>query len=153
MAMSRVIIYSKRSASMRVKNWRKAVKVKWYVKDITRWYVELAERAEPKLNGHGQLEWLERMEQELDNLRSALEWSLHNDFDLGLRITNALMRFWVIRDHESNAFNMWKNCLQPDLLDPTPFHARALGLLPGWRYLQPPGKQMMPCRSWRDNVT
>jgi predicted ATPase len=81
-----------------------------------RWVVDLSERAEPKLRGHGQLEWLERMDNEIDNIRSALEWSLYNDFDLGLRITSALMRFWTVRSHEQECIQYVDKLLDAGLL-------------------------------------
>ena len=40
------------------------------------WYLGLAEKAEPELEGPDQVEWIDRLELELDNLRVALEWSL-----------------------------------------------------------------------------
>jgi tetratricopeptide (TPR) repeat protein len=92
-----------------------------------RWVVELSERAEPKLRGHGQLEWLERMDNEIDNIRSALEWSLYNNFDLGLRIISALMRFWGVRSHEQECIQYVNQLLEAGVLSPSPLHARALG--------------------------
>jgi predicted ATPase len=43
-----------------------------------RFFLELAERAEPKLRGREQLIWMERLETEHDNLRTALDWALSN---------------------------------------------------------------------------
>ena len=91
------------------------------------WVVELSERAEPKLRGHGQLEWLERIDNEIDNIRSALEWSLNSNFDLGLRITSALMRFWGVRSHEQECIQYVDQLLEAGVLSPSPLHARALG--------------------------
>ena len=65
------------------------------------WYLALAERAEPELHGPNQLAWLERLEQNHDNLRAALEWSL-SDADTaapGLRLAAALHDFWDIHNH------------------------------------------------------
>jgi predicted ATPase/DNA-binding SARP family transcriptional activator len=92
----------------------------------TRWYVELAERAEPKLRGHGQIEWLDRMEQEHDNVRAALEWSLNNNIDLGLRIANGLIWFWDTRDHALEGLQQMGKLLAAGPLDPSRLHARAL---------------------------
>jgi predicted ATPase len=55
------------------------------------YFLALAEEAEPELEGADQLEWLERLEEEHDNLRAALSWSLGGgDAELGLRIAGAL---------------------------------------------------------------
>ena len=65
------------------------------------WYLALAERAEPELHGPNQIAWLERLEQNHDNLRAALDWSV-NDADTsaqGLRLAAALCDFWDIHNH------------------------------------------------------
>jgi predicted ATPase/class 3 adenylate cyclase len=91
-----------------------------------RWCVDLAERAEPKLRGHGQLEWLDRIEQELDNVRSALEWCINNNIDLGFRIMNGLKWFWGIRDHALEGNQHMERLMKAGHLDPTPLHAKSL---------------------------
>ncbi|MDF2702547.1 MAG: adenylate/guanylate cyclase protein [Rubrobacteraceae bacterium] len=66
------------------------------------YFLALAEEAEPELEGADQLEWLERLEEEHDNLRAALSWSLGGgDAELGLRIAGALWFFWEVRGHTS----------------------------------------------------
>jgi non-specific serine/threonine protein kinase len=67
-----------------------------------RYFLELAEQAEPALNGPAQAEWLRRLEQEHDNLRAALDWALaSNDGETAARLTGALGRFWSTRGHWS----------------------------------------------------
>jgi non-specific serine/threonine protein kinase len=63
-------------------------------------YLVLAERAEPELHGPGQLKWLEQLEQEHDNLRAAMEWSLAvGEEDEALRLAGAMWWFWHVRGH------------------------------------------------------
>ena len=63
-------------------------------------FVSLAEEAEPRLQEADQATWLSRLEQEHDNLRAALEWSLVSTaMDPGLRLCGALQRFWITRGH------------------------------------------------------
>jgi non-specific serine/threonine protein kinase len=63
-------------------------------------FVTLAEVAEWQLLGPEQSYWLNRFEQEQDNLRAALDWATHDDGDaLGLRLAGALWRYWISRDH------------------------------------------------------
>ena len=66
------------------------------------YFLALAEEAEPKLMGAEQAEWLQRLEEEHDNLRSALEWSLADaGSQKDLRLCGALQRFWSTRGHLS----------------------------------------------------
>ena len=66
------------------------------------YFLALAEAAEPKLDGADQAEWLKRLEEEHDNLRSALDWSLvEAGSGGGLRLCGALQKFWWTRGHFS----------------------------------------------------
>src|SRR5205823_6185366 len=63
---------------------------------------ELVEAAESKLAGPEQAESLERLEQEHDNLRAALQWCLDTrDAEMGLRLAGAAWRFWLVRGYLS----------------------------------------------------
>ncbi len=65
-----------------------------------RWFVGLAETAEPQLNGSEQQVWVERLERDLDNIRAALQWAFdHGCAELAARICGAIWRFWWIRGH------------------------------------------------------
>lgn len=67
------------------------------------YYLALGERVEPELVGARQVEWLERLETERNNLRTALSWALVREdaeregrAELGLRLATALGRFWGV---------------------------------------------------------
>jgi predicted ATPase len=63
------------------------------------YYLYLAETAEPHLRKTEQIEWLDRLETEHDNLRSALEWTLEKPAaEFSLRLAGALSPFWDTRD-------------------------------------------------------
>jgi tetratricopeptide (TPR) repeat protein len=69
-------------------------------------YLHLAEAADSQLKGSGQLEWLSRLEQEHDNLRAAVEWSLMDGEsepgekdDQALELVAALCWFWQIHGY------------------------------------------------------
>ncbi len=61
------------------------------------YFLGLAEEAEPHLKSHDQKHYLELIEMEHDNIRSALAWS--TDGDYRLRIASAMHRFWLIRGY------------------------------------------------------
>jgi predicted ATPase/class 3 adenylate cyclase len=61
-------------------------------------YLGFAEEAESHLRGADQLVWVERLETEHDNLRSALAWSLESaDVERALRLAGAAAYFWELR--------------------------------------------------------
>jgi non-specific serine/threonine protein kinase len=63
------------------------------------WSLSLAELAKPELIGPRQVAWLDRLEQEQDNLRAALEWALEREpADRALRLAAAVWRLWHVRD-------------------------------------------------------
>src|SRR5258708_35406653 len=66
------------------------------------YYLTLAEEAEPRLLGAEQAQWLDRLEQEHENLRAALGWMLDraktntDQPERALRLCIALMDFWEV---------------------------------------------------------
>jgi non-specific serine/threonine protein kinase len=66
-------------------------------------FVTRAEEIEPKLHGSSyQGLWLNWFVGELDNLRSALDWSLESgQVTSGLRLAGALWLFWDMHSHQS----------------------------------------------------
>ncbi len=81
------------------------------------YFLALAEEAAPKQEGSEQAEWFERLDEEHENLRAALDWSLTSDgreeirssslvlqpgpipspVVAGLRLCRALVEFWFTR--------------------------------------------------------
>ena len=63
------------------------------------WFAELAVRAEPELTGRDQEHWLNVLEADEDNLRSALGWATNHagSDSTGLRLGAALVFFWYLR--------------------------------------------------------
>jgi predicted ATPase/DNA-binding SARP family transcriptional activator len=63
-------------------------------------FLRLAEEAEQELRGPRERMWLDRLEQELDNLRAALDWAEGaGEAELGLRLGTALGLFWDARGY------------------------------------------------------
>jgi predicted ATPase/transcriptional regulator with XRE-family HTH domain len=67
------------------------------------YFLALAEAAEPRLTSGERGPWMERLENEHNNLRAALEWcqSEVGDREIGLRLAGALGWFWYFRGYFS----------------------------------------------------
>jgi predicted ATPase/class 3 adenylate cyclase len=66
------------------------------------YFLALTEEAEPKLTGAEQAAWLQRLEEEHENLRASLDFSLGEaGSEKGLRLCGALQRFWMTHVHFS----------------------------------------------------
>jgi non-specific serine/threonine protein kinase len=65
------------------------------------WCLSLAASARGELRGPSLQQWLVRLDQEHDNLRVALSWSVQDEsrMPLGLQIATSVWRFWEIRGH------------------------------------------------------
>jgi len=104
--------------------------------DIGRWrdrhlayFLRLAEDAEPHLVDSGQQAWLDRLDTEHENLRSALAWSSGEGGDAvaGLRIAGALWLFWSVRGYPGEGRG-WLTSLLATALDASAAsRAKALG--------------------------
>lgn len=82
--------------------WEK-LKESWETKVLQErhagYYLKLANTAEPELTGPEPMPWLATLEREAGNLRAALSWALDEGsgderVEMGLRLANALARFW-----------------------------------------------------------
>jgi predicted ATPase/class 3 adenylate cyclase/Tfp pilus assembly protein PilF len=71
------------------------------------YFMRLAQEAEPHLTDKNQQEWLDRLEDDHDNIRAALEWACEpadigsdeaiEAAEVGLRIVGAIWRFWYVK--------------------------------------------------------
>ena len=99
---------------------------------------QLAEEAEPHFRREDQLWWLDRLEEEHDNVRAALDWAVEADAgEVALRISAALWRFWQLRGYVGEARGRLERILaMPSAQGRTAHRARALGALGGIIYWQ-----------------
>jgi predicted ATPase len=71
------------------------------------YYLAWAETAAQGLQSAEQAEWLQRLDQEHDNLRAALEGLVEErDTERGLRLGGWLWPFWILRGHVSEGRNL-----------------------------------------------
>jgi predicted ATPase/class 3 adenylate cyclase len=64
------------------------------------WYLDLAERAAEVVMGPDKRVWLDRLDEEHDNLRAAHAWLVERaDVERSMRLVAALWRFWQMRGY------------------------------------------------------
>jgi predicted ATPase/DNA-binding SARP family transcriptional activator len=90
-------------------------------------FLALAEEAEPELRRREQVAWLRRLDDEHDNLRAVLTWSLdREDAELGLRLAGSLTEFWGVRGHYTDGRWWFEKLLAKGATASTPARAKAL---------------------------
>lgn len=64
------------------------------------WFADLSENARPMLMSGQRGAWLDRVEQEHDNIRAAITWAVEQgEAKIGLSFIGALWRFWQMRGY------------------------------------------------------
>jgi predicted ATPase/class 3 adenylate cyclase len=70
------------------------------------YFTAFAEEAEPEILGADQLAWIERLERDRDNFRTALTWLIdRRDGERALRLIGSLRRAWVARGYLTETRN------------------------------------------------
>jgi len=95
------------------------------------YYLGLVEQADPEWEGPKQAVWSERLEQEHDNVRAAMGWSLergetNHDWELALRLAGALRRFWQVRGYLSEGRPFLEKVLAESVGIVSAWHIKAL---------------------------
>ncbi|HEV7127416.1 MAG TPA: LuxR C-terminal-related transcriptional regulator [Ktedonobacterales bacterium] len=105
-----------------------------------RYFLHLAETAEPRLMSGARGDWLERLALDQDNLRSALDWSRRatagSDAELGLRLVGALFWFWSFRGEVSEGLERVSAALARSQEAPAAVRAKALEAEGEYAWLQ-----------------
>jgi tetratricopeptide (TPR) repeat protein len=96
-------------------------------------WAEVAERAAESPTGPEQAEWIRQLDRDLDNLRAALDWSVHaQEVDLGLRLAAALDDYWRLASHVREGVHRLTELLAVDVSGATALQrGRALNVLSG----------------------
>jgi predicted ATPase/class 3 adenylate cyclase len=91
------------------------------------YFLTLAEEAEPGLWGPEDAAWLDRLEQEHDNMRTALSWAIeHEEAELALRLGGALRWFWFMEGYYGEGRRWLEAALGKDRGAAAEARARAL---------------------------
>ncbi|HXQ33448.1 MAG TPA: adenylate/guanylate cyclase domain-containing protein, partial [Anaerolineales bacterium] len=97
------------------------------------YFVKLVEQAEPELYRSNQVFCFNKLDDEIDNLRMAMEWALVANIATGLQIASIPWRFWNVRGFPGELGDWFKQLLEryitADIL-----HARALTVYSVWHF-------------------
>ncbi|MEZ5426268.1 MAG: protein kinase [Pyrinomonadaceae bacterium] len=75
-------------------------------------FLSLAETAEPEILGPKGREWLDRLEEEYENIRAVMSWADRFDRDTLVRMAAATRDFWTIRNHLTEGHDWMEKALQ-----------------------------------------
>ncbi|HEY6407699.1 MAG TPA: tetratricopeptide repeat protein, partial [Ktedonobacteraceae bacterium] len=98
------------------------------------YYLRLSEKAQLEFDSPQQAVWLEGLEQEHDNLRAALQWSLEQEKteqnieerrEMALRLGGALQGFWRVRGYWSEGLTFLQRALAGSERVAAPVRAKA----------------------------
>lgn len=89
------------------------------------YFLALAE-AEPYFDRTKQAEWVKRLEEEHDNLRAALRWSLVADPEKAARLAAGLLNFWILHGHLTEGRELLEAALKPGNKVPASVRRRVL---------------------------
>jgi predicted ATPase/class 3 adenylate cyclase len=108
--------------------------------------VRRTEEAEPELIGQHRRKWILLLDDNLENMRSALDWTVRRDLgEKGLRIVAAVWRFWQYRGHLAEGRGWAEQVLAlPSAQTRSVYRARALLAAAGIVYWQGDYEPMEP---------
>jgi len=89
------------------------------------YFLTFAKLAEPEITGRNQISWLERVEENLGNFRTALDWTIDSSPDQALQLAVALFPFWHARSLLSEGRHYFDQVLAKTQAR-TPLRGRAL---------------------------
>ena len=83
-------------------------------------YADLSEKGRLEINGANAEVWYKKLEQEHDNIRAALRWTVDNAPEIALQITASNSSFWVRRGFVEQACNWMTEALEKcdEITDP-----------------------------------
>lgn len=110
------------------------------------YFLDLANRADQQLRGHNQLEWLNRLVNSRDNLRTALDWAIETGLtETALQMACYLTWFWFRRSDLSEGRQWLGRVVElPDASQFPKLYSYALAQLALHAWLQSGPKQARP---------
>lgn len=88
------------------------------------WLLGLARHADESMRSAARTDWLARLDNEVDNLRSALGWAVQREPETALALAGTLQEFWYSRGYNDEG-RMWLGRALDAAPTPTPARVRA----------------------------
>ena len=85
-----------------------------------RFYTQLSQSGHGELRGPAQEEWLERLERELENLRTAIRWAQEHDRSLEVELAGTSWFFLSLRGFLHEALGYLRHAIDTAENDPFP---------------------------------
>jgi len=101
-----------------------------------KYFLDLSEEARHALRGSGRVDWMERLSDERNNLRSALTWADKTDLEAGLFMSGRLIQYWEsLNVHEGSQWceNFLRKSKPKDFPIARAYALLAHGYLLSWR--------------------
>ncbi len=100
------------------------------------YFLDLAEKADKEIHGPDQIYWMDRLEEEHDNYRAALDWCVANNMtEFALLLHNTLSWAWLVQAHHAEAYSWFDKIRSlPNVTNYQVLYARALNQIGslGW---------------------
>ena len=90
------------------------------------YFLRLAQRAEPEIYGARQIEWSQKLENEHENTRGALEWSMQGNVRLGQELAATLWWSWHFNGHLHEGYEWLEKILAVNPQEKTLVRAKLL---------------------------
>jgi predicted ATPase/DNA-binding winged helix-turn-helix (wHTH) protein len=90
------------------------------------YFLALAQKAEPEMFGAEGTEWLNRLEDEHENLRAALSWSSVKDVETAANLAGTLRNFWILHNHITEGRKWLETILEQSADAPTAVRLKLL---------------------------
>lgn len=69
-----------------------------------RYFADFSDEAERYIQTTESAKWLDRLDEDHDNLRAAMRWTLEKDPDMAVRLAVSLRNFWILHGHLNEGF-------------------------------------------------
>ncbi len=90
------------------------------------YFLKLSDADEMKSKGIEQIQWIRMLDADLDNLRTAIQWSFEKEEETSFRFVYLLSNFWLIKGYFKDGYQIAKKALAIETVTDKKLRAQAL---------------------------